>query len=190
MLFKRLILHIKQLILSPVKEWTYIQSRPLSQKSLYLHFAFPLITLISLADTISTTKWRGLYTFIDSFVIFIAQFTIYSLTTILFAMIVNELIKSFGGKKDKNMASNLAILSIIPFYLAMIPANLIPDLFFLGLAGLYSIFVFYQGLLILFKINEEKKVGFIFIAFLIFIGIFESLQWIILVSVRALLRII
>jgi len=45
-------------------------------------------------------------------------------------------------------------------------------------------------LLILFKINEEKKVGFIFIAFLIFIGIFESLQWIILVSVRALLRII
>jgi Yip1 domain len=75
------------------------------------------------------------------------------------ALIIDALAPTFSGTKSQIQALKVAAYSYTAAWLAGIFA-LVPGLRFLGILGLYSLYLLYTGLPVLMKSPAEKALGY------------------------------
>ncbi|MBU0764391.1 MAG: hypothetical protein KJ607_06120, partial [Bacteroidetes bacterium] len=80
--------------------------------------------------------------------------------------------------------------SLIPFYAAIIIVNMIPDLFFIGPAGFYGLYLFWKGAPVLMGISQEKSIGYTLLTGLIFTVMYVILLQSLSLLVTTVLQVI
>ena len=90
----------------------------------------------------------------------IIQYALGLVMVYVLALIIEALAPSFGGTKDRLKAFKVAAYGSTASWLAGIFA-IIPNLAFLSLLGLYSLYLYYTGLPVLMKVPNDKAFGYV-----------------------------
>jgi Yip1 domain len=158
-----LIERVKAIILSPKTEWPVIAGEPDDAQGLFKNYVAILAAIPAVCGFIGTAligmSISGVGTMRvgvgGALVSAIVGYVLAFVGVYVLALIVDALAPSFGGSKGMGNALKLVAYSATPSWLCGIFA-LIPALSFLGILGLYSLYLFYVGLPVLMKSPQEK----------------------------------
>lgn len=163
------IARIKAILLNPKTEWNVIKEEEKSNKELLLYFALPLAVLGGVASLI---QYLGSAVGIGyGLRLVIVQIALPLVAIVIAAYVINELADKFKSEKDLNNAFKLVTYSYTPALVAAVIANLSWTLGWVGLFGLYGIYLFWIGLPKLMNTPEEKKGTYVLAAALIIVVI-------------------
>jgi hypothetical protein len=164
-----LIDRVKNILLTPKKEWPVIEPEATTPSQLYTGYVIPLaalsalLTLIRMSVIGISVPYLGSIRmpFMSSLESAIVTFVFSLIGLYLVALIINGLAPTFGGAKDQRQALKTAAYAFTPAWLASV-FGLLPVLStLLGLlAGLYGIYLLYLGLPVVMKAPVEKAVGY------------------------------
>lgn len=162
-----LVARVKNILVTPDKEWTVIDAEPATVGSIYMTYVVPLAAIPALAGLIGRlvfgfhflgiTYRPPVMTAVGTA---IAQFVMALIGTFVLALIIDALAPSFGGTKNRVQALKVAAYASTAGWVAGI-FQLIPMLGWLGILGLYSLYLLYLGLPKLMRSPPEKSVGYI-----------------------------
>ncbi len=150
------------LIVRPKEEWKRIKEENLTTFQLFRDFLIPLIGVSVVASMIGGSI-RMTEVGVDSQVLIIEglrEFLSLMTSIILSIFIVNELMKTYGGEKNIDVAANLVIYSYVPVLLVSIILGLSAWLYILGLFSLYLFYIFFQGVPIMLQLPPERQSNF------------------------------
>jgi len=179
--FNKLFQRAKQIMLQPVPEWEAIKAENTSYKQLIKDYAIPMIVLVLVAALIGGLLFHTGHRL--TFGYLIATLLISLLVTAgglyLSALVINEIVPSFGAQKNLDSTFNLLIYSCTAFFVCYAAAKLL-DIFPLNvlfnLCGLYSFYLFFTGTTPILGIQQDRKGTFTLVSALIMIGIFVILS--------------
>ena len=177
--FNALIKRVTNIIIKPNEEWQVIESENKSKTEVLTGYALPFILAIALSSTTGSLLFSFGYFSIP----YIIATTIVSLFVplagiYLSAYIINALAPSFGSTPNIDNAFKLVIYSYTASFLISIVTSLVPFLFFISIAGVYSLYVFWVGFVPMMKTPENKKAGYAIVSILIMIGVYTNLAMI------------
>jgi len=156
-------MRIKNIIVSPKKEWGVIENESASHVKLFMKYVLPLSLIPAVAAFIGygvigykvfgvhfhSIEW-GIRQAITSWVSIVVG--IY-----LAAFVINILAEQFKAKKDFDKAFALVAYSYIPMLIGGV-FNILPSLSGLSLlAGLYGLYILYIGMQPMMKVPAEKN---------------------------------
>ncbi|GET23914.1 Yip1 family protein [Prolixibacter sp. NT017] len=182
--FKKLVSGIyersKALILQPKDEWKNILEENVTMNLVVRNFLLPLLLLSTVASLLGRIIQKvnigldGNLLMADG----LREFFGFLLSVYASTYLVNELVKSFGGAKNLRRSANLIIYSSAPTLIISMVTGLIPALYPLGVLGLYSFYIFYVGIPVLFEdIPEQKHIGFFITSVLLMILVFAFIRY-------------
>lgn len=170
----------RALILQPREEWTSILEENVTMTLVVRNFLLPLLLMSTLASLLGRMIQKvnigldGSLLLADG----LREFFGFLLSVYACTYLVNELIKSFGGTKNLRRSANLVIYSSVPSLVISMVTGLIPALYPLGVLGLYSFYLFYVGIPVLFEdIPEQKHIGFFITSVLLMILVFAFIRY-------------
>lgn len=157
---------IKAILLKPVETWPIIAAEPSSPSELITRWAIPLAAIAPLATflhgqlfgygALGISYHPGL---IGGLSTLLVTYVLSLVSVVVLALIADWLAPKFGGTSNRNAAFKLVVYGSIAAWLAGI-AQLIPGLGFLGIAGLYSLYLYYTGAAPLMKVPQDKGVAY------------------------------
>jgi hypothetical protein len=155
-LFKNLFLWIQNIIFKPNEFWSLQKQNQIKSRKLLSGYFFPLLLLAGLA--VFTGEFFRSNHFYAGFALMKAARVIllFLLQYLLAVFFTNELIKTFGGEKNRKTAQMLVVFSLTPFLLVSIITGLFPFLYVLDALGLYSFFIFWIGAKEMLVFPEKK----------------------------------
>lgn len=165
----------KRILLTPKTEWEVIDAEPATVGELYTGYIIPLAAIGPIAQFIgySLVGFRipfggGVYrTPIGQGITGAVVGYILGLVGVyVFALIIDALAPTFGGTKNQIQALKVAAYSATAGWLAGIFA-IVPGLRWLGLLGLYSLYLLWLGLPVLMKAPQEKATGYTVVAIVV-----------------------
>ena len=155
---------VKNILLQPKEEWAAIDAEPTNVAALYTQYLVPLALAGTVARFIS-------YALIGINIPFLGRYRVPVFSALsscligfiamlagvyLWALIINALAPTFGGRKDFLSALKLAIYSATPALLGMI-LSILPLLFLVQLiAGIYGLYLLYIGFPVLMKVARDR----------------------------------
>lgn len=158
--YKAVLLRVKNMVLSPAKEWEDVKSNVPSSSEAISMYAIPVIGLLSLASflgvLINNQGVNFQFALVEAIVTFCgAYFSIY-----VAGFILGELHEVLAIEKDKQ-----AILKYIPFaysvfYLIIFITELIPELFFIKILILYTVYLVWEQASVIFNFEENDRVKY------------------------------
>lgn len=170
----------KALILQPKDEWKNILEENVTMNLVVRNFLLPLLLLSTVASLLGRIIQKvnigldGNLLMADG----LREFFGFLLSVYASTYLVNELVKSFGGAKNLRRSANLVIYSSAPTLIISMVTGLIPALYPLGVLGLYSFYIFYVGIPVLFEdIPEQKHIGFFITSVLLMILVFAFIRY-------------
>ncbi|PIP53674.1 MAG: hypothetical protein COX07_09440 [Bacteroidetes bacterium CG23_combo_of_CG06-09_8_20_14_all_32_9] len=139
-------------------------------------YALPYILAVAVASFIGNLIFHPFffsitYAIVTSIVALIIPFA----GIFISAYIINALAPSFGSTPNIDNAFKLVIYSYTASFLASIVSGLLPILFFVSIAGLYSFYIFWIGFTPMMKTPEDKKVGYAIVSILIMMGVYGAI---------------
>lgn len=162
-------------LLEPKKFWGNTREED-TALGIFKYYFLPLVFLVGLAiflgELITSSEFLLSYAVAKS----IREVVSYILQYYLSVYVLNELLTSFGGVKDKIAVSRLMAYSLLPFLLVSFVTGLFPALYVLNVLGIYSIVLFVMGVKSSLNIPSENKNRYIMIAFLLVFLIFALLN--------------
>lgn len=158
---------VKNILLTPRQEWAVIDAEPTVPVELYKQYIMPLAAIGPVAGFIGSTVFGYRVPMMGTFRAPIGQALAAMVVTYLLtlggvyvlALIIDALAPNFGGTKSQLQALKVSAYSSTASWVAGI-FSLIPGLRFLGILGLYSLFLLYLGLPVLMKAPEEKALAY------------------------------
>lgn len=166
-----LIERAKNILLTPKTEWVAIDSESATPPSLLMSYVLPMAIIASIGKILSGFVWAGAF---GTYFIWAAVIGFVSIVISFYISIyvIDMLAPSFGSEKNLNKSAQLVAFSNTPTWVAGL-LSFIPVIgFLLVIAGwVYSIYLFYIGLGTLKKTPEDKKVGYMIVAFIIMIAV-------------------
>jgi hypothetical protein len=165
----------KRILLTPKTEWEVIDVEPATVGELYTGYIIPLAAIGPIAQFIgySLIGFRipfggGVYrTPIGQGITGAVVGYILGLVGVyVFALIIDALAPTFGGTKNQIQALKVVAYSMTASWLAGIFA-IVPGLRWLGLLGLYSLYLLWLGLPVLMKAPKEKATGYTVVAIVV-----------------------
>lgn len=170
----------KALILQPKDEWRNILEENVTMNLVVRNFLLPLLLLSTIASLLGRIIQKvnigldGSLLLADG----LREFFGFLLSVYASTYLVNELVKSFGGVKNLRRSANLVIYSSAPSLIISMVTGLIPALYPLGVLGLYSFYLFYVGIPVLFEdMPEQKHIGFFITSVLLMILVFAFIRY-------------
>jgi len=170
----------KNLLINPHIEWVRIESELSTKQQVMKTYVIPFIILIAICSFIGASLLS---------VQLIPMSVILTKTIIagallvggvyLSAIIINELTTSFAIEKNFDATFKLVSYSFTSYFISSCLVGLLPDLLFLAILGLHSVYLFWLGTTHILKAPETSKVGFVIVSFLIIIGIYAILSLIV-----------
>jgi hypothetical protein len=151
-----------EIIAHPKEEWKRIKDEDLSLFQLFRDFLFPLIT-VSIITSMIGGMLRMSGVGFNSQVLLIEglqEFLSLTISVSISILIVNEMMKTYGGVKNINIAANLVIYSSVPIFLVSILLGLSTWLYIIGLFSLFVFYIFYQGTPVMLDLPEERQSNF------------------------------
>lgn len=168
-----IVARIKNILLSPVKEWGVIDGESASIGSLYTGYAIPLALIPAVAGFIGNS-FVGMSVMgmaiktpvVAGVVMAIVSYAFGLALLYVVALLINALAPKFDGQANLVQALKVTVYSATPVWVVSI-LTVIPMLGVLVLlAGIYSLALYWMGLPKLMKVPQEKKVGFNITVFL------------------------
>jgi len=156
----------KQILINPKGFWVSKKEEE-SSSTVFTAFLFPIILIVATAVFIGELLRRSdfiieipLLNALQIIVLFLLQYTV----SVFFT---NELIKTFGGEKDKTISKNLVAYSMTPLLLIFTVTRLVPFLGILNIVGFYGFYIFWIGVDELLVIPDKRKSGYTLITILV-----------------------
>jgi hypothetical protein len=151
----------KNILLTPKTEWETIEKEDGDPQSLLVKYVIPMILIGTVASFFGHYHiWESVKYGLAAAVSTLATGIISYYVSIY---VIDALAPSFESEKNINQSAKLVAFSSTAAWLAGI-FNIVPRLAFLGIVGLYSIYLFYLGLGPLKKTHEDKKVIYMIVA--------------------------
>jgi hypothetical protein len=175
--FNAIIKRTSNILLRPQEEWEVISQEKTSKGEVLFGYALPYIIILAISSVAGMFLfYYGFFSI--SYILCSAVFTfvIPFVAIIISSYIINALAPSFGSVSNIDNAFKLVIYSFTASFLASIITSLLPKLLFIGIAGLYSIFIFWYGFAPMMKTPDDKKAGYAIISILILIGLLGILS--------------
>ncbi len=174
--FSEIVNNSKQLLLNPKQFWMARSEKPDSVVRLFVSYFLPLLTVVAAAVFLgeflkNTPFYLGIALLKSAriIVLFLLQYFIAVFFT-------NELIKTFGGTKNKVVSQNLVVYSLTPFFLVSMVTGLIPFLYVIGILGFYSFYIFWVGVKELLTFPENKQSSYTIITIVVNFFVFSFLS--------------
>ena len=172
-----LVQRVKDILLKPSPTWDVIDGERPTVASLYTGYIMPLAAIPAIAQVIGMTvfgagafgivvKWSPVTAVVQGLLMYVLSLAM----VYVLALIIDGLAKSFGGTKDQNQALKVAAYSYTAGWVAGV-FSIFPALSFLGLVGLYSLFLLYVGLPKLMKAPQDKALPYTGVVILVAIVI-------------------
>jgi hypothetical protein len=169
---------VKNIIMRPKLEWPVIDAEPSTINGIYASYVAILAAIGPIASAVGQLVfgWRFLgivYRPSPAHVIVqaVIQYVLSLAMVYVMALIIEALAPTFGGTKDRLAAFKVAAYGATASWLAGI-FGIIPNLSFLALLGLYSLYLYYTGIPVLMKVPADKAIGYVLAVIVIAIILF------------------
>lgn len=174
---KAIIKRTVNIIVRPNEEWQVISQEVTSKNAVLSGYAIPYIIVVAIASVAGNYLF-GFDFFSFNYILFSAviSFIVPFFGIFISAYIINALAPSFGSVSNINNSFKLVIYSYTASFLASIITGFLPILFFIGIAGLYSFYIFWLGFGPMMKTPDDKKAGYAILSILIIIGVYGVLS--------------
>lgn len=175
--YKVVLLRLKNLVLSPAKEWEEIKTNVVNNTDSINLFAIPVIGLLSLASFLGVIiNNQGInfqYALVEAIVTFTsAYFSIYVAT-----FFIGELSGVLGIAKDRVQIMKFLPYAYSAYYVILLITELIPELFFIKILVLYTFYLVWEQASVIYSIGENDRVKFTVIYSLVLLFIPGILGW-------------
>ena len=163
---------VKNILIIPKTEWNVIDAESATPQSLLMSYVLPLAIISAIGTLLTGLFYAGVFGF--TFFIITAAIAFISIIVgyYISIYIIDMLAPSFGSEKNLNKSAQLVAYSATPSYVAGF-LSFIPVIG--GLlkfaAWIYSIYIMYLGLGPLKGTEEDKKVVYLIVSFVVVIGI-------------------
>ena len=174
--FKQIWERVKQIITSPNTEWDKIALEANDQNQIIINYAVPLAALGAITAFIG--KAAGDLSVYQGFMVAIVYLLSMIAGLYVSAVVISELAPAFEINKDFGVTLKLIVYSSTAALASAVIAHLHPGLSFIGLFGLYSVYLFWVGLPKLLTVPEDKRIGFVMVAALVILSITFVLNFI------------
>lgn len=146
LMYKGLFYRLKNLVLSPQKEWHKIHQEDKSVNEVLTEFALPLIGICAIATFLNIVFNRLEVNFELALKHAVVAFSALFGSLYLSWFIFRFLLSKFKIAGNSNFAFRVVAYSSGLFYLITIVTNLLPELFFLQLASVYSLYIIWYSI--------------------------------------------
>ena len=171
-----------EIIRHPREEWKQIKEEKIPLFRLMTGFLLPLVGMAMVTSMIGEYA-RISGTAIDQQIIILRglrEFVILMISVSLSIIVVNAMIKTYGGTKNIQVAANLVIFSFVPLLLIAILLGLSAWLYILGLFALYLFYIFFQGTPIMLDIPPARQSNFSTLASMMILVIYMITSFVVL----------
>jgi hypothetical protein len=167
-----LIDRVKNILITPKTEWDVINGESATPQSLFTGYVLPLAIVSAIGPLLSGFLFAGVLGLKYFLIIAIVAFISSIIGFYVSAYIIDLLAPSFASEKNLNKSAQLVAYSATPSYVAGL-LSFIPVIG--GLlkfaAWIYSVYIMYLGVGPLKKTEEDKKVIYLLVAFVVMIGV-------------------
>lgn len=162
-----LIERAKAIILKPAETWPVIAAEQTTPGDLFTRYAVPLAAIGPVASFIGGQVF-GISAFIATYrpsfmsglTMAITSFVMGLISLVVVSLIADFLAPKFDGQANRTNAFKLVAYSMTPAWVAGI-LGIVPALAVLGfIAGIYSIYLLYQGATPLMKVPQDKSLAY------------------------------
>ena len=172
----KIIARIKEVILNPKNFWKLQKKSKESQWEMFLSFFFPFLLVIALGVFLGEF-FRSSHFYMGYAVLkALREIILFVLIYFVAVFFTNELIKTFGGKKDIQASRRLILFSMTPFLLVSLVTGLFPFLYVVDIVGAYSFYLFWLGAKELLEFPEQKQSSYILITIVVNFFVFSFLS--------------
>jgi hypothetical protein len=175
--YKKIWQRVKLIITSPSAEWDKIANESNDQNEIIIHYAVPLIALGAITTFIGKAAIPEVSVY-GGFMMAITYLISMVAGLYISAIIISELAPAFDVDKNFGVTLKLIVYSSTAALASAVIASLHPGLSFIGLFGLYSLYLFWIGMPKLLNVPEDKQVGFVLVSALIILAITFVLNFI------------
>ena len=164
-----------RVLIEPVGFWKEKKEEE-EVKEIFKGYFLPLVILVGVAiflgELITSSEFLMSYAVAKS----LREVISYILQYFLTVYVLNELLTSFGGTKNKLAVSRLMAYSFLPFIIVSIVTGLFPALYVLNVLSLYGIVLFFLGIKGSLELPVENQNRYAMIAFILVFLIFILLD--------------
>ena len=166
----------REIIFTPKEFWEKQRTAFIRPGSMMMQFLFPYLMLIALAVFLG--EFLRSHHFYAGFALLksLREVLLFTLQYFFAVFFTNALMKTFGKKKNRDVARRLVLFSMIPFLLVSVITGLFPFLYVIDVLGMYSFYIFWVGARTLVFFQERKLQKFILSAILVNFFIFSFLS--------------
>jgi hypothetical protein len=172
--FRKIFRLTGELLFQPVNFWK--NQKDDVRQNLFSGYYLPFVLLVALA-AFAGELLRG-SRFYLTFPLMAAgrKIVLFLLMYVLAVFFTGELMRSFGGVKNRKSAQKLIVFSMAPVLLVSALTSLFPFLYVINILGLYALYLFWTGVEVGLELPERKKSGYILITILANLFIYSFLN--------------
>ncbi len=174
--FSNIINEVKEIITNPKAFWISKKEDDSGLVELLTTYILPILftvsALVFLGEFFKSTHFYMGFAVLKS----IREFALILLYFFISVYLTNELIKTFGGKKNIEVVRRLMAYSLTPLLLVSMLTGLFTFLYPLDILGIYSFYIFWLGGKELLEIPEQKKDSFLMITIVVNFFVFAFLS--------------
>jgi hypothetical protein len=175
--YKFLLQRFIQILFAPAKAWKSILSGDKPIRDVMRNYLLPILFVLFL------TSLGGSFfiankqlTFVYSLLTAVNNVILVLAVTWISALMLRETTYALDLGRDYPTTWRLIVYSLTPLYLCLIATSLFESLIFIDILALYSMYIFWDGMVILLNPPSHKK-GFLLVsAFIIIVGVFAAVS--------------
>jgi hypothetical protein len=173
--FSKVVSQTKVLLVDPKKFWKEQKEYPTERAALFAYL-LPFLLVLALAVFVGEFFKRSDF-FIEYPVLkVVREILLFVFQYFIGVFFTKELMKTFGGEKDVDIARKLVAYSMAPLLLVSIVTGLFPFLYVVDVLGMYSFYLFWIGAKELLNFPENKAQSYILITIVVNFFVFSFLS--------------
>ena len=173
--FSKIFAVSKKLILNPKEFWEE-QQKTKDKQSPFVYYMLPTLFVLAIVVFIGEFFKRSDFFFEYPILKAVREILLFLLQYFIGVFLTTELMKTFGAKKNVELAKKLVVFSLIPLLLVSTITGLFPFLYVLDIVGMYSFYVFWIGAKTLLKFPENKDNSYVLITIVTNFFVFSFLS--------------
>ncbi len=174
--FSKIVSLIRELLFTPSDFWKAQKEKTGGSKMLWVAYMLPILLVAAAAVFIGEFFKRTDFFIEYPLLKALREMALFILQYFISVFITTELMKTFGAKKNADIARRLVVYSMTPLLLVSILTGLFPFLYILDILGVYSFYLFWIGAKEMLRFPENKDHSYILITIVANFFVFSFLS--------------